>query len=68
MLIYEGKGAHNRKLIAAMVREQNQRDSIIEKFEERMVSLEDQLNHLSLKMKEIRAEEEEDKIRESVIT
>jgi hypothetical protein len=51
-----------------MVRELNQRDSIIEKFEERMVSLEDQLNHLSLKMKEIRAEEEEDKIRESVIT
>ena len=33
------------------MRELNGRDSIIEKFEERIGSLEDQLNGLSLKMK-----------------
>jgi hypothetical protein len=59
---------HNRKLIAALVQDLNQRDSVIEKFEERMISLEDQLNHLSLKMKEIRAEEEEEKQKESATT
>jgi hypothetical protein len=49
------------------VRQLNERDSITEKFEERIVSLEDQLNHLSLKINGIRAEEE-DKKKESVIT
>jgi hypothetical protein len=34
---------HNRKLIAALVRELHQRDSIIDKFEERMGLLEDGL-------------------------
>jgi hypothetical protein len=33
------------------------RDSIIEKFEERIISLEDQLNHLFLKINGIGAEE-----------
>ena len=58
---------HNRKLIASLVRQLNERDSITEKFEERIVSLEDQLNHLSLKINGIRTEEE-DKKKESVIT
>src|SRR5437899_6037582 len=52
---------HNRKLIAALVRQLNERDSIIEKFEERIVSLEDQLNHLSLEIKEVRAAYQEKK-------
>src|SRR2546423_9524588 len=52
---------HNRKLIASLVRQLNERDSIIEKFEERIVSLEDQLSHLSLKINGIRAEEEDKK-------
>ena len=52
---------HNRKLIAALVRDLNERDSIIEKFEERIVSLEDQLNHLSLEIKEVRAAYQEKK-------
>jgi hypothetical protein len=52
---------HNRKLIAGLVRELNEGDSIIEKFEERIASLEDQLNHLSLKIKGIAAEEEDQK-------
>src|SRR6266571_4667778 len=38
---------HNRKILAALVRELKERDSIIEKFDERIVSLEDQLNQLS---------------------
>jgi hypothetical protein len=58
---------HNRKLIAALVRELNERESIIEKFEERIVSLEDQLNELSLELKVIRAEGQ-DKKKESAIT
>ena len=58
---------HNRKLIAGLVRELNERDSIIEKFEERIVSLEDQVNQLSLEIKGIRAEEQEKK-KESAIT
>jgi hypothetical protein len=33
---------HNRKLLAALVRELSERDSMIEKFEERIVLLEDQ--------------------------
>jgi hypothetical protein len=57
---------HNRKLIAALVRELNERDSI-EKFEERMVSLQDQINQLSLVIKGIAAEDE-DKKNESAIT
>jgi hypothetical protein len=58
---------HNRKLIAGLVRELNQRDVIIEKFEERIVSIEDQLNHLSLKINGIGAGEE-DKKKESGLT
>src|SRR6266571_3393981 len=40
---------HNRKIIAALARELNERDSIIEKYEERILSIENRLNHLSLK-------------------
>jgi hypothetical protein len=58
---------HNRKLLAALVRELNERDSMIEKFEERIVSLEDQLNHLSLEIKGVRAADQEKK-KESAIT
>jgi len=58
---------HNRKLLAALVRELNQRDSMIEKFEKRIVSLEDQLNHLSLEIKGVRAAVQEKK-KESAIT
>jgi len=58
---------HNRKLLAALVRELNQRDSMIEKFEKRIVSLEDQLNHLSLEIKGVRAADQEKK-KESAIT
>jgi hypothetical protein len=54
---------HNRKLLAALVREMNERDSIIEKFEERIVSLEDQLNHLFLEIKGVRAADQEKKKR-----
>src|SRR5713226_8142353 len=46
---------HNRKLLAGLVRELNERDSRIDEFEERIVSLEDQLNHLSLGIKGVRA-------------
>jgi CII-binding regulator of phage lambda lysogenization HflD len=49
---------HNRKLIAVLVRELNKRDSILDKFEERIASLEDQLNHLSFQIKGKRREEE----------
>jgi hypothetical protein len=38
---------HLRKLIAALVRENAQRDAIIEKLENRIVSLEDRLNEIS---------------------
>ena len=58
---------HNRKLIAALVRQLNERDSIIEKFEEMIVLLEDQLNHLSLKINGIPVEVE-DKKKESAKT
>ena len=37
---------HNRKLIAALVRELKTRDSIIEKFEERIVSFENRLKKI----------------------
>jgi len=58
---------HNRKLIAALVRELNERDSVIEKFEERNVSLENQLNHVSFEIKGGRAADQEKK-KESAIT
>jgi len=58
---------HNRKLIAGLVRELNGIDSIIEKFEERIVSLEDQLSHLSMEIKGTRAGEEDQK-KESGLT
>ena len=53
---------HNRKLIAALMRELNDKDSTIEKFEERIASLEDRLNKLSLEIKGIRAEKKESAI------
>ena len=37
---------HNRKLIAALVRELNERDSILEKFEKSIASIENQLTEL----------------------
>ena len=37
-------GIHNRKLIASLARDLNEQGSIIEKLEERVVSLEDKLN------------------------
>ena len=40
---------HNRKLIAALTRELDKRDSIIDKFEERITSLEDQLKEFKRK-------------------
>ena len=52
---------HNRKLIAGLMRELNERDSIFEKFEARIISLEDQINHLSLEINGIAAEEEDQK-------
>ena len=57
---------HNRKLIAGLVRELNERDSTIEKLDGKIISLEDQLNHLSSEINGIRAEEEKKK--ESTIT
>ena len=42
---------HNRKLIAGLVRELNERDSIIEKLEERIVSIEDQIESIVLENK-----------------
>ena len=57
---------HNRKLIASLVRELNERDSIIEKFEGRIVSLQDQINQLSLEIKGTKTEEQ-DKKKESAI-
>jgi hypothetical protein len=37
---------HNRKLIAALARELKERDSIIEKCEERIISIENQLEEI----------------------
>ena len=37
---------HSRKLIAALARELKERDSIIEKFEERIISLENRLDEI----------------------
>jgi hypothetical protein len=58
---------HNRKLIAALLRELNERNSILEKYEERIVLIEEQLNQLCLKINRIGAEEE-DKKKEIVMT
>lgn len=55
---------HNRKIIAALVRELNQRNSIIEKFEDKIALVEDRLNHLSLR---IGGTAEEDKKKESAV-
>ena len=52
---------HNRKLIAALVRELDERDSTIEKLDGKIISLEDQLNHLSSEIKGITAVEEKKK-------
>ncbi|MFY9797822.1 MAG: hypothetical protein WA323_05865 [Candidatus Nitrosopolaris sp.] len=38
---------HNRKLIVALMRGLNQRDLIIEKVEERLLSLEDQVKQIN---------------------
>src|SRR5438445_5512997 len=54
---------HNRKLLAALMRELNERDSIIKKLDGKIISLEDQLNHLSSAIKGIT--EVEDKKKES---
>jgi len=40
---------HNRKLIAALTRELDKRDSIIDKFQEMITSLEDQLKEITRK-------------------
>ena len=37
---------HNRKLIAALARELKELDSIIEKFEERIITIENRLNEI----------------------
>ncbi len=53
---------HNRKLIAGLMRELNERDSILDKFEARIVSIEEQLNQLSLKIKGTAAEQERNRV------
>jgi|GEM_PF-949098 len=58
---------HTRKLLAALVRQLNERGSIIEKLEERIVSLEDQTNQLSLEIKG-KTGQEQDKKKESAMT
>jgi hypothetical protein len=37
---------HNRKLMAALVRELRKKDEIIQKFEERIVAIENQLQEM----------------------
>ena len=37
---------HNRKLIAALVRELREKDELIEKFEERIIAIENRLNEM----------------------
>src|SRR5581483_5526256 len=37
---------HNRKLVAALVRELREKDEIIEKFQERMIAMEDELKEI----------------------
>src|SRR5215831_179964 len=39
---------HNRKLIATLARELKERDSIIEKFEERIIAIENRLNEIKI--------------------
>src|SRR5438067_6145973 len=39
---------HNRKLIAALLRELNERNSILEKYEQKIVLIQEQLNQLYL--------------------
>ena len=58
---------HNRKLLAGLVRELNERDSRIDKFEARIVSLEDQIYQLSLEV-EGKTRQEEDKKKERDMT
>jgi hypothetical protein len=58
---------HTRKLLAALVRQLNERDSIIEKLEERTVSLEDHINQLFLEIKG-KTGQEQDKKNESATT
>jgi hypothetical protein len=43
---------HNRKLIAALVKELKQRDSILEQLEGRIVSLERMLNNFRVDIKQ----------------
>jgi hypothetical protein len=45
---------HNRKLIAALARELKERDSIIEKFEERLSIIENRLNEIKIILAEDR--------------
>jgi hypothetical protein len=45
---------HNRKLIAALARELKERDSIIEKFEERLSTIENRLNEIKIVLAEDR--------------
>jgi hypothetical protein len=45
---------HNRKLIAALVRELKERDSIIEKLEERIIAIENRLNEIKIVLTEDR--------------
>jgi hypothetical protein len=47
---------HNRKLIAAILRELKERHSIIEKFEEKIITLENQIKEI----KEVRQIEEKE--------
>jgi hypothetical protein len=47
-------GIHNRKLIAALARELKERDSIIEKFEERLSIIENRLNEIKIILAEDR--------------
>ena len=58
---------HNRKLLAGLVRELNERDSRIDKFEARIVSLEDQIYQLFLEI-EGKTRQEEDKKKERDMT
>jgi hypothetical protein len=45
---------HDRKLIAAIMRELKERDSIIEKLEERIISIENRLNEIKIVLAEDR--------------
>jgi predicted transcriptional regulator len=58
---------HNRKLLEALVRQLNERDSIIEKLEQRIVSLEVQTNQLSLEIKGKIGQEQDEKKENAII-